>query len=144
MQNGGPLNLLCQLHLAASLCDTPRGPQEVRPQAARNGRLGSSAWSGRLNPRSCQLTLTAETAETAETAMGPGASEGRARRQFLDALEARKEDGTVLAGCVVTGQQMQQRSVATTRGSGTGARLRVGSKSGLWGSCSVRSSWACS
>ncbi|CAL1126056.1 unnamed protein product [Cladocopium goreaui] len=111
VENGGPLGL-CQLHLAASLCDTPRGPQELRPQVARNGRLGSSSWRGRLNPRSCQLTLTAETAETASTA-----SEGCARQQFLDALEVRKEvDGTVLAGCVVTGQ----RTVAT-RESGTGA-----------------------
>lgn len=116
MENGGPLGL-CQLHLAASLCDTPRGPQELRPQVARNGRLGSSSWCGRLNPRSCQLTLTAETASTA--------SEGCARQQFLDALEVRKEvDGTVLAGCVVTGQ----RTVAT-RESGTGARLRVVNKS---------------
>ena len=110
---------LCELHLAASLCDTPRGPQELRPQVARNGRLGFTSWRGRLNPRSCQLTLTATTAATA--------SEGsEARRQFLDALEARKEDGsdgTVLAGCVARQQQSQQ-SVAT-RESGTGARLRV-------------------
>ena len=109
---------LCELHLAASLCDTPRGPQELRPQVARNGRLGFTSWRGRLNPRSCQLTLAAE-----------AASEGsEARRQFLDALEARKEDGsdgTVLAGCVARQQQSQQ-SVAT-RESGTGARLRVDS-----------------
>ena len=125
VENGGPLGL-CQLHLAASLCDTPRGPQELRPQVARNGRLGSSSWRGRLNPRSCQLTLTAETASTA--------SEGCARQQFLDALEVRKEvDGTVLAGCVVTGQ----RTVAT-RESGTGARLRVVNKRTARAGCGYR------
>ena len=92
LQNGGPLGLFCQLHLAASL--TGQGLEELRPLAVRNGSLGGCSWTGRLQPRRSHLTLAEDR------------SEGRKTRQsFLDSLEAQHNTmGTVVEGYTSTGR----------------------------------------